>query len=358
MSNYIEIGEKIAFHPGYYIEEIVEYSGLTQEDYAKRLDTTPKNLSELINGNQRLSIDMASKLSRLMGTSVEYWLNLQCAYDSLIGERNSQEVLREDREVLRLLRYSDFRDLFGLPDLPRRISEQIYKLRELFEVSSLTVLRKPSLAVNFRRSRNELNEQNIVRANAMIQIAINRALEMETEKFNEEKFREAIDYGLTLTTKHGEFLPLLRERFGEAGVAFVVLPNLPGSKINGATKKLENKIMLMVSDRNLHSDIFWFTLFHEIGHILAKDHGVSYAGKRGDKETKADVYAKNKLIPQEKYEHFVSKKNFTVDAIIGFAKEIDRDPGLVLGRLRKDEYVPYDSVAHNQLVVNYKVVPA
>ena len=82
MSNYIEYDDKIAFHPGYYIKEIVEESGLTQEDFAKRLDTTPKNLSLLIRGEQNLSIDIAMKLSRMTGTSVSYWLNLQNAYDS------------------------------------------------------------------------------------------------------------------------------------------------------------------------------------------------------------------------------------------------------------------------------------
>ena len=52
MSNYIEYKDTIAFHPGYYIKEIVDESGLTQEDFAKRLDTTPKNLSLLIRGEQ------------------------------------------------------------------------------------------------------------------------------------------------------------------------------------------------------------------------------------------------------------------------------------------------------------------
>ena len=42
MNNYIEYNDKIAFHPGYYIKEIVDESGLTQEDFAKRLDTTLK----------------------------------------------------------------------------------------------------------------------------------------------------------------------------------------------------------------------------------------------------------------------------------------------------------------------------
>jgi len=86
MSNYIEYNDKIAFHPGYYIKEIVEESGLTLEDFAKRLDTTPKNLSILIRGEQSLSIDIATKLSRMIGTTVEYWLNLQNAYDTLTAE--------------------------------------------------------------------------------------------------------------------------------------------------------------------------------------------------------------------------------------------------------------------------------
>ena len=60
----------------------------------------------------------------------------------------------------------------------------------------------------------------------------------------------------------------------------MILPNLSGSKINGATKKIGKNVMLMVSDRRLYSDTFWFTLFHEIGHIMNGDYGISF-----DKET-------------------------------------------------------------------------
>ncbi len=95
MSNYIEYNDKVAFHPGYYIKEIVEESGLTQEDFAKRLDTTPKNLSLLIRGEQSLSIDIAMKLSRMIGTGVNYWLNLQNAYDALIRKRGYGEKQTE-----------------------------------------------------------------------------------------------------------------------------------------------------------------------------------------------------------------------------------------------------------------------
>ena len=94
MSNYIEFDDKIAFHPGYYIKEIVEESGLTQADFAKRLDITPKNLSLLIRGELNLSSDIAMKLSKMTGTSVSYWLNLQNGYNALMAEFKAMEELK------------------------------------------------------------------------------------------------------------------------------------------------------------------------------------------------------------------------------------------------------------------------
>lgn len=81
MSNYIKYDDKIAFHPGYYIKEIVEESGLTQEEFANQLGITSSNLNLLIRGEQSLSFDFAMKLSMMMGTSASYWLNLQNTYD-------------------------------------------------------------------------------------------------------------------------------------------------------------------------------------------------------------------------------------------------------------------------------------
>ena len=148
MSNYIEYNDTIAFHPGYYIKEIVEESGLTQEDFAKRLDTTPKNLSLLIRGEQSLSIDIAMKLSRMLGTSVNYWLNLQNSYDALIAEFKSQEELLEERKVFELYDYKYFRENYGLPDLPRKKDEQIKAVREFLKVATLTVREVPCILLS------------------------------------------------------------------------------------------------------------------------------------------------------------------------------------------------------------------
>ncbi|HBN55915.1 MAG TPA: addiction module antidote protein, HigA family [Lachnospiraceae bacterium] len=355
MSNYIEYNGKIAFHPGYYVKEIVEESGLTQEDFAKRLDTTPKNLSLLIRGEQNLSIDIAMKLSRMIGTTVSYWLNLQNAYDAFIAEFRSEKELEQEKETFKSLDYKYFRENFGLPDLPRKIDEQIIAVREFLKVATLSVFKKRDMAVSFRSASNEISNGNIIKANAMVQIAINKALTMDAPKYNKVKFKQAADYALSLTKEHEEFYPLIKNAFLEAGVIFVILPNLPGSKINGATKKLEKNVMLMVNDRRLNADTFWFTLFHEIGHILHGDYGISFEKETGGKEEIADAFAADSLIDPEAYKKFVKEKVFTLTTIQKFADLIDRDPGIVLGRLQNDGLVRYDDRALQSLRHQYKV---
>ncbi len=355
MSNYIEYDDTIAFHPGYYIKEIVEESGLTQEDFAKRLDTTPKNLSLLIRGEQSLSIDIAMKLSRMIGTSVNYWLNLQNAYDALIAEFKSQGELVEERKVFEIFDYKYFRENYGLPDLPRKKDEQIKALREFLNVATLTVFTKRDMAVSFRGSTEALEEANTVKANTMVQIATNKALAIDAPKFNKKKFEDAVQYALTLTKNHSEFYPLIRKAFEKAGVIFVILPNIAGSRINGATKKIGDNIMLMVSDRRFYSDSFWFTLFHEIGHIINGDYGISFEKETGEQELAADLFAEDSLIPREKYHEFVANKRFALNDIVRFAESINRDPGIVLGRLQNDGLVGFDDWTMKPIKHKYKV---
>ena len=339
MSNYIEYNNKVAFHPGYYIKEIVDESRLTQEDFARRLGTTPKNLSILIRGEQSLSIDIATKLSRMLGTTVAYWLGLQQAFDEKIAEILSEKELEREREVFKLIDYNYFRDNFRLPNLPRKVDEQIKNVREYLSVSSLTVLEEKSLAVSFRSYTDNLSRSNIVNANAMVQIAINRVLKTEAPKFNKKKFEKAVAFALTQTKNHQDFLKEVKDAFSKTGVVLVVLPNLKNSGINGATKKVDGKIMLMVNDRRHYADTIWFTLFHEIGHILNGDLGVSF---NDEAEDDADRYAQTALIPKEKYEDFISQnRSYDELTIREFAEEINQDAGIVYGRLQKDGWIPY-----------------
>ncbi|MCD7744965.1 MAG: HigA family addiction module antitoxin [Lachnospiraceae bacterium] len=355
--NYIEYKDRVAFHPGYYVQEMVDESGLTQEEFARRLGTTPKNLCVLLKGNQSLSIDMASKLSRMLGTTVAYWLKLQQAYDELRAEFISDQELQSEREVFKLMDYSYFRDNFHLPDLPRQVDQQIKAVREFLSVASLALLEERNMACSFRSYTENLSLSNIVNANAMVQIGVNAALKTEAPHFNKHLFETATEFALSQTENHSEFLPEIRKSFLDAGVVLVVLPNLKNSGINGATRKVGSKLLLMVNDRRHYADTFWFTLFHEIGHIMNGDYGVTFSGNKNESESEADIYAQKMLIPEEAYTAFLSETDdFTEQSIREFSKQIKRDPGIVFGRLQKDGKISYTETAlGNRLRHKYRV---
>ena len=86
-----EYNELLVFHPGYYISEIIEEMELTQEEFSKRLGITPKHLSEIVNGKAKVTPEIAQKLSIVLDSSVEMWLNLQMKYDIKITEIKVQK---------------------------------------------------------------------------------------------------------------------------------------------------------------------------------------------------------------------------------------------------------------------------
>lgn len=290
-----------------------------------------------------------------MGTSAAYWLNLQQAYDALIVEFKSDQELEQERVVFEKIDYKYFRNNYMLPNLPRKIDEQIERIRRFLDIATLTVLKRPDMAARFRSSSENLTEANTIKANIMMQIATNEALHSNAPKFNKKEFEKAVDYALTLTESHTDFYEKIKEAFFNAGVIFVILPNISGSRINGATKKVGDNIVLMVNDRRLYADSFWFTLFHEIGHILSGDYGVSFDMEMGENEKLADEYARNRLIPSEKYDEFISHQIFSPQSIKDFSKSIQRDPGIVLGRLQKDGIVGYNDAKMNALKTQYKL---
>ena len=86
MSNVKEYKDIVAFHPGYYIADIIDDMEISQNEFATRMGTTVETLSKLINGQANISNDLATKLSIMLGTSVEVWQNLQNTYDQKLIE--------------------------------------------------------------------------------------------------------------------------------------------------------------------------------------------------------------------------------------------------------------------------------
>ena len=76
----LEYKNQIAFHPGYYIKEMLEFEGMSQAELANCLQISEKDMRNLLHGKTNLSDEIANNLSIVFGTSVSLWLNLNQKY--------------------------------------------------------------------------------------------------------------------------------------------------------------------------------------------------------------------------------------------------------------------------------------
>ena len=91
----VEYKDIIAFHPGYYVKDIIEDLKMNQCEFAKRLEITDKTLSKLLSGEAPMSREIAKKMSQMMGTSVDVWLKLQKKYDDKCCRIEQQNELEK-----------------------------------------------------------------------------------------------------------------------------------------------------------------------------------------------------------------------------------------------------------------------
>ena len=337
-----------AFHPGYYIADIIEDMGINQAEFAKRMGTTGKTLSLLLNGQANISNDLAKKLSVMLGTSVDIWLNLQNNYNKMLIEIQKSKDFEEQKTIARLIDYHYFVNNFSLPKV-RDIKEKTNYLCKFFCVSDLRIMLKEDYLVNYRRGSSIIDEKNIINSNAWIQSAINISSDYELKPYNAELLKKSLPELRSMTVKKPEdFYPRMKEIFSECGVAFVLLPHLKNSGINGAVKWIdENRVVLAMNNRRLYSDSFWFSLFHEIRHVLQHKTTKVFISSTIEEmksindvlEDDANKFAANYLIPPTAYHKFAPNKYTSDEDIIRFAKSINIHPGIVAGRMQHENII-------------------
>jgi len=349
MSNVSEYKEIVAFHPGYYVAEIIEDMGISQAEFATRMGTTAKTVSNLVNGQINLSNDLAKKLAVMLGTSPDVWLNLQSTYDQKLIEIEIAKDFEAQKTIVGMIDYSFFVKVAHLP-ATRDVREKIGNLCKYFMVSNLQILAQPDFLVNFRTGISTVEEKNLINARAWIQTAMNFSKDIPTDKFDAEKLKFYLPELRGMTVKNpNEFLPRMREIFSSCGVAFVILPSLKNSGVNGAVKWVNSeRVVLAMNNRGLDADKFWFSLFHEIKHVLQQKMKTIFISASTKElmeldnvlEQEADDFASNFLITKAQMKRFAPSRYTTDEEIVVFAREIGVHPGIVAGRLQHDKIIP------------------
>ena len=341
MSNVNKYKDIVAFHPGYYIADIIEDMNISQAEFATRMGTTAKTLSQLINGQANISNDLAKKLSVMLGTSVDVWQNLQNTYDQKLIEIQQSKDFDAQAELVKEIDYKYFVDVIGLP-MTRSIKGKVANLCKFLKVADLRIMLKPDFLVNFRSSSSCNRERQIINSRAWIQTAMNLSKNIETKPYNAEKLKGYLPELRGMTVKEPKvFLPRMNEIFSECGIAFILLPHLKNSGVNGAVKWVtEDRVVLAMNNRGLDADKFWFSLFHELAHIVL-GHVGQPNGTSEDDEKEADRWSGDILIDSKDFEDFRRNRDYSESQVLQFAKAQGIAPGIIVGRMQLEGMIKY-----------------
>lgn len=241
----------------------------------------------------------------------------------------------------------------GWVEPTRSVAVKVVELRKFFEVVRLTLLNEDRLAPGIAYRRQKETAESEYALLAWAQKAKIDARGITTGKINVGKLEECIPKLRDFTSMDpADFQPLLVSMLAECGIATVFLPHLEHTFLNGAAFCDGSKIVLALTLRGADADKFWFSLFHELAHIIDGHIGRT-AGTTEEEERAADAFARDTLIPPEAYAQLVDGSK-TSSSIASFANEIGIAPGIVVGRLQKDGYLPYSQL--NSLKVRYQFV--
>ena len=356
MSNEIEYKDLIAFHPGSYVEEIVEDLNITQAEFAARLEVSPKTISKIINGKENITSSIANKLSKVTGISIKTWLNLQANFDSKIEEIENEKNQNE-KKVCNCINFSYLESNGYIAKKRYKLKQKIEVLHKLLNLSNLTRLEDFNAAVSYRRSTSTNERKSIICSNVMLELATNNARNKTANKYNRDKLLKILPTIKKMILEDPDlFYPKLKKLLLTCGIVLEALPNLPGARLNGATKKFKNgSVLLLITDKNKYADIFWFSLVHELGHIYYEDFYSGYKDKNQyqEKERKADQFATDFFISQKEYKSYVSEGIFTSRTIKTFAKKTKVSAGIVVGRLQSDGLINFSQF--NKLRDKYEI---
>ncbi len=355
----IGLSRELIIHPGEILKEIIDDRDMTQRELAARCGVLENHISKIVNYEKTISTAFAKKLEYALGIDSSFWINLQTNYDKeLLEYEEMNEISQEEIDVLK-----HFKDIikyfikFGFLEEKLNKASQVVELRKLLRVSNLTNILNVSYNGAYRARTNYTVDPYIL-------FAWQRICELKTEgicvdkKLNIEKLKNKIPEIKSIMTNSQNFQNDLENLFAECGIAFCVIRNFKGAPVQGFIKQTENnRIILCVTIRGAFADIFWFTLFHEIAHILNGDINqkfIDFTLIDNEVEKKADKCASNMIITQKDYMEFIGKEDFSILSIIRFSETQNIPPYMVIGRLQREKYIPYSRFNNYRIKYEWK----
>lgn len=338
-------------HPGKLIAELLKKSGLNQADLALRTGVTEKHVCTLLKGDRDISPAYAKKLEYVFNdVKPNYFYEKQQEYDLYKHKQEEiNDIDDEEHSIFNQLKEQVdqiIKDGQEFIDSSMNEVEKIIGLRKFLKVSKLSLIPTVVSKTAFRLSRANVTTNHYVLYMWIMmceyygmKIVCNNKLDIELLKKSIPEIKKL------MLEPVNAVLPKLINIFNKCGIRFDIVHNFKGAPGQGFIKMLDDGTLLMcVTIRGKRADTFWFTLFHEISHILngdAEKIKIDLSGDTNIKEQKADEMASDFILDREKYRGFVERGNYSEASISSFAHNNNIPDFMLIGRLQKDRILEY-----------------
>ena len=335
--------------PGETLLEALEEREMTQAELAQRTGRPKKTINEIVKGKAAITPETALQFERVLGIPATFWNKREQQYREALARLQDEQRLKGWKDWLKALPVKQM-IAHGWVKRCEDKAAQVLELLTFFGVASpdaYEVVYEQEI-VAFRKAGVSTATVDHGATAAWLRQGEIAATEIDCAPYNERRFREALRRIRTLTTEPPEvFEPEVVRLCAEAGVAVVFVPELPRTGICGAIRWLTpTKALIQLSLRYKTDDHLWFSFFHEAGHILlhGKREAFFETGEMAgtDEEDQANEFARDILIPLPEWQRFVGSGQYHSKAdIADFAEQVGIAPGIVVGRLQHDNYLPF-----------------
>lgn len=335
--------------PGDSIKEDLAYYGWDQKALAEILGKTEKHISSLLNNKTVITFDMACQLSAVFKQSPVYWLNLDAQYrlrlqeDAKTGETAAKALI---------YRYMPVRELRKRGYLPRAKGALIEAVKDFWSMEKLDFgFLEKRAEVNLRKSEN-YRQFNPYHALTWQQIAQSHLRDKLPERPYSKTALIRLASNIPAFSTEPEGVKKSLKKLAQCGVLFSVLPHLPKTYTDGAAFWLKNHPVILYTCRQDRIDNFWFTMAHEIGHVVL--HGrkrdslfidsLEYLDLSNTKEKEADAFAAKVLKSKEILIDFGKTGRISEIKIRFCAERLGLHPAIVLGCLQHHGRASYKAL--------------
>ncbi len=325
-----------AVSPGDFIQEWLEENDVNAAELARRLDVTPKHVSELLSGKAPLSAALSIALERVTGTPAKLWNRTEAIYREDLARLAECENLEAQYGEAKLFPLSYLRKFGFLTATAKDKAGTVRELLQLLRIGDLGAVEATWLNPKVAYRKTKLNTDKSYEQAMWLALGEHAAGNEELPDFDREGLEGLLPKLRSLTAEPNpvESLDKVKELLNEVGVAFALIPPIPGFGVYGATRWIAEHPLVQLSVRGKSDDQLWFTLFHELGHVLLHGHKTVFVqGTEGKEEDEADNFASRTLIPQEFVHRIPTSRNLA--AVQELADELGIAPSIVLGQAQR-----------------------